>query len=47
LHNNISPKAAVLKTKKVLFCRKCGTKLLDDSDFCHKCGLRIIKENIK
>jgi len=35
------------ETKKVLFCRKCGTKLLDDSDFCHKCGLRIIKENIK
>lgn len=33
--------------KKVLFCRKCGTRLVDDSDFCHKCGLRVIKENIK
>lgn len=35
------------KTPKVLFCRKCGTRLLDDSDFCHKCGLRVIKEDIK
>ncbi len=35
------------ETLKVLFCRKCGTRLLDDSDFCHKCGLRIIKEDIK
>lgn len=35
------------ETPKVLFCRKCGTRLLDDSDFCHKCGLRVIKEDIK
>ncbi len=34
-------------TPKVLFCRKCGIRLLDDSDFCHKCGLRVIRENIK
>ena len=33
------------ETPKVLFCRKCGTRLLDDSDFCHKCGLRVIKED--
>lgn len=32
---------------KVLFCRKCGTRLLDDSDFCHKCGLRVIKEDVR
>ena len=32
---------------KVLFCRKCGTKLLEDSDFCHKCGLRVIREDVK
>ena len=27
-------------TEKVLFCRKCGTRLLDQSRFCHKCGER-------
>lgn len=26
-----------------LYCRKCGTKLLDDSIFCHKCGTKAIK----
>ncbi len=25
---------------KVLFCRKCGTKLFEGSDFCHKCGVK-------
>lgn len=23
---------------RVLFCRKCGEKLMADSQFCHKCG---------
>ncbi len=27
--------------KKVLFCRKCGTRLAEDSTFCHKCGTKI------
>lgn len=27
--------------QKVLFCRKCGTKLAEDSTFCHKCGTKI------
>lgn len=25
-----------------LFCRKCGTELLVDSDFCHRCGEKVI-----
>lgn len=32
------------KAPKILFCRKCGARLLEDSEFCHKCGLRVIKE---
>ena len=24
-----------------LFCRKCGTELLLDSDFCHRCGEKV------
>ena len=26
---------------KKLFCRKCGTELLLDSDFCHRCGKKV------
>lgn len=31
------------ETKKEikLFCRKCGTELLLDSDFCHRCGEKV------
>lgn len=31
-------------TDKVLFCRKCGEKLIDNSQFCCKCGTQIVKE---
>ncbi len=27
---------------KVVFCRKCGEKLLDRSQFCSKCGTEVI-----
>lgn len=27
---------------KVVFCRKCGEKLLDRSQFCSKCGTAIV-----
>ena len=28
---------------QIKFCRKCGCKLLDNSDFCSQCGTKIIK----
>lgn len=28
----------------IMYCRKCGNKLLPESDFCSKCGAPIIKE---
>lgn len=31
-------------TGEILFCRKCGTKLLENAVFCNHCGTRIIKE---
>ena len=27
---------------RVCFCRKCGSKLMNDADFCNKCGTKII-----
>ena len=30
-------------TEQSCFCRKCGTKLLSDSEFCHKCGTEAVK----
>lgn len=30
------------KSPKIMFCRKCGEKLLDDSEFCGKCGTKIM-----
>ena len=30
--------------KKILFCRKCGERLIDNSQFCRKCGTEVIKE---
>lgn len=29
---------------QILFCRKCGNKLLDGANFCNKCGTAIVKE---
>ena len=31
-----------ISASKILFCRKCGTKLQDGSLFCNKCGTKII-----
>ena len=29
-------------TDKVIFCRKCGEKLIENSQFCTKCGTQIV-----
>ncbi|MBQ7896901.1 MAG: zinc ribbon domain-containing protein [Clostridia bacterium] len=29
---------------QILFCRKCGEPLIDNSQFCRKCGAEIVKE---
>lgn len=31
-----------VEKKEILYCRKCGCKLLDGSQFCHKCGIEIV-----
>lgn len=28
---------------EIAFCRKCGTQLLNDSEFCHKCGCEKVR----
>ena len=28
-----------------MFCRKCGQKLIETSDFCHKCGTKTVSED--
>ena len=37
-------KEMLTHTPKILFCRKCGTHLGDDSRFCRKCGTEIKEE---
>jgi len=38
-------KADISSTNEpILFCRKCGEKLIDNSQFCRKCGTMISKE---
>ncbi len=27
-----------------MFCRKCGSKIPDDSEFCYKCGARVLAD---
>ena len=33
---------APIAPPKILFCRKCGNKLVEDSLFCNKCGTKVI-----
>lgn len=33
-----------LEIPKILFCRKCGTKLLENARFCKECGTEIIEK---
>lgn len=39
-----SPNPIVHETPQILFCRKCGAKLSEGSNFCNKCGTEVIKE---
>lgn len=31
------------ETDKICFCRKCGEKLIDNSQFCRKCGTETVE----
>ena len=33
------------ESAKTVFCRKCGTKLLDGARFCDKCGTEVIERS--
>ncbi len=39
-----STKVNIAEANDICFCRKCGEKLLDRSQFCSKCGTKIVKE---
>ena len=30
-------------SERILFCRKCGERLIDNSKFCRKCGTEVVK----
>ena len=38
------PVSQIPTNNKICFCRKCGSKLMEDAVFCNKCGTQIIKE---
>lgn len=38
------PVSQIQVNNKICFCRKCGSKLMDDAAFCNKCGTQVIKE---
>jgi|GEM_PF-2933388 len=40
-NNPTHEKINEVSTHKIIFCRKCGEKLIDDSEFCSKCGTKI------
>lgn len=41
--NNVPKEKEIAKTEyHNNFCRKCGTKLVEDCKFCHKCGTEVL-----
>ena len=45
--SNEIPVATSAKKPTIMFCRKCGTKLHEDSTFCHKCGTKTVPDSPK
>lgn len=45
ISRNETPKKTPSVDKNISFCRKCGTKLHEDSSFCHKCGTNTVIES--
>jgi hypothetical protein len=41
---DLSESICITQNPQILFCRKCGFKLIDGSDFCSRCGTSIVKE---
>ena len=39
----VEEKPVIEDGDQVRFCRKCGEKLLDNSQFCRKCGTEIVE----
>lgn len=33
--------------KFIMYCHKCGTKVVDDAGFCHSCGAKIVQEPLE
>lgn len=40
--NSIDEASSCTGNGEVLFCRKCGTKLLENAMFCHRCGADVL-----
>ncbi|MBQ4557507.1 MAG: zinc-ribbon domain-containing protein [Clostridia bacterium] len=47
-HNMVATAKATLDTDgnayKIMFCRICGAKLVENSDFCGKCGTKVKRD---
>ena len=45
--SNEIPAVTQFTKPTIMFCRKCGTKLHEDSTFCHKCGTKTLPDSPK
>ena len=43
--HQVPPSTSFSSFPKVQFCRKCGARLLDDSNFCSFCGTAIVEDS--
>lgn len=42
-----SQAAVCAATRKIMYCRRCGSKLIEGSEFCSNCGNQIEKEGVQ